>query len=375
MIDDMVQPESIVEFQRHLELASSEKKQVMIVGSRSKTRIANGTSPTVISTTRFAGIVDHQADDFTITVRAGTRLKQITELLDSAGQYLPFDPVFVDQGATIGGLVGSGLNGPCRLRFGGQRDFLIGCQFIDGRGRVVRAGGKVVKNAAGFDLSKFLIGSAGKFGILLEVTFKVFPRPRLFQSAVFETATSEAALETLRDLVNSQTGWDGLEILENHHLAARWSAPSEESMEAQTRELQQSGRRFQILKGAAESQFWNELGNFESTDSSGIVIKVPLVPRACLLLDTCFSDLKIRRRLSAAGNVAYLFLGSEQLIGETNSRLWKLGLSGQVVVGPNDYFLIGAAPQMPFLRRVKSALDPGNSFGPIEDSRSAEVAR
>ena len=71
----------------------------------------------------------------------------------------------------------SGLSGPGRFRFGGLRDFLIGVQFVDGTGKLVRSGGKVVKNAAGFDLPKFMVGSLGRFGILTELSFKVFPAP------------------------------------------------------------------------------------------------------------------------------------------------------------------------------------------------------
>ena len=85
--------------------------------------------------------------------------------------------MWVDAGATLGGTVAAGVSGPGRFRFGGVRDFILGVRFVDGQGRLLRMGGKVVKNCAGFDLPKFFVGSLGRFGVLAEVTFKVFPAP------------------------------------------------------------------------------------------------------------------------------------------------------------------------------------------------------
>src|SRR4029079_3476030 len=114
------------------------------------------------------------------------------------GQYLPFDPKCVEAGATLGGTVASGLSGPGRFRFGGVRDFILGVRFADGAGRLLRVGGKVVKNAAGFDLPKFFVGSAGRSGVLSEIPLKVLPRP------VF-TLTLRLNADTLLDIVRLLT--------------------------------------------------------------------------------------------------------------------------------------------------------------------------
>src|SRR5439155_368623 len=126
---------------------------------------------------RLSGIVEYEPSEFTFTALAGTPLKAIIAALAERGQYLPFDPPLADAGATLGGTIAAGLSGPGRVRFGGLRDFILGVRFVDGEGRILRMGGKVVKNAAGFDLPKFFVGSAGRFGVLAEITFKVFPRP------------------------------------------------------------------------------------------------------------------------------------------------------------------------------------------------------
>src|SRR5207253_308179 len=128
-------------------------------------------------TAGLRGITEYDPSEFTFTAGAGTPVREIVAALAERGQYLPFDPMLADAGATLGGTVAAGLSGPGRFRFGGLRDFILGVQFVDGEGRVLRMGGKVVKNAAGFDLPKFFVGSVGRFGILTELTFKVFPRP------------------------------------------------------------------------------------------------------------------------------------------------------------------------------------------------------
>src|SRR4029450_4463398 len=90
--------------------------------------------------------------------------------LAARGQSLRCDPFLLDAGATLGGTVAAGLSGPGRFRYGGLRDFILGVRFVDGLGRLMHMGGKVVKNAAGFDLPKFLVGSLGRFGVLAELT-------------------------------------------------------------------------------------------------------------------------------------------------------------------------------------------------------------
>ena len=111
------------------------------------------------------------------TALAGTPLSVIKAELAKHGQYLPFDPPLAAEGATLGGTVAAGLSGPGRLRYGGVRDFIVGVQWVDGSGELIRGGGKVVKNAAGFDFPKLFTGSMGRLGVLVEMTFKVFPAP------------------------------------------------------------------------------------------------------------------------------------------------------------------------------------------------------
>ena len=145
-----------------------------MVAPRQRYRAPSRDTPT-LDLAALAGIVEHTPEECTFTALAGTRISDIERLLAQHGQYLPFDPPLALAGATLGGTVAAGVNGSCRYRYGGARDFLIGARIVDGRGRLTRSGGKVVKNAAGFLLHQALVGSCGTLGILAELTFKVFP--------------------------------------------------------------------------------------------------------------------------------------------------------------------------------------------------------
>src|SRR5262249_20856303 len=145
--------------------------RVLTVGAGTKPRLSAVPGITRISTARLRGILEYDPSEFTFTALAGTSLGEISAVLAARGQYLPFDPPWVAAGSTLGGAVAAGLNGPARFRYGGMKDFILGVRFVDGTGRLLRMGGKVVKNAAGFDLPKFFVGSLGRFGALAELTF------------------------------------------------------------------------------------------------------------------------------------------------------------------------------------------------------------
>jgi glycolate oxidase FAD binding subunit len=141
---------------------------------------------------RLATIVDHQAADMTVTVEAGCPLARLDEVLRAAGQWLPLDPPRFDA-TTVGGLVAANLAGPLRASQGTVRDLLLGLRVVDGEGRVVRGGGRVVKNVAGYDLPKLHVGALGTLGVVVEATFKVRPRPAREAAIVLRTRAFDDA--------------------------------------------------------------------------------------------------------------------------------------------------------------------------------------
>ena len=158
------------------------------------------------------GVVEYEPNEFVFTALAGTPVAEVVAMLAEHGQYLPFDPPFVAAGATLGGAVASGLSGPGRYRYGGVRDFVIGVRFVDGLGQLVRGGGKVVKNAAGFDLPKLMVGSLGRLGALVELSFKVFPKPPAFGTLRVDYPSLAAAVEAMATLVTKPLDIEAVDL-------------------------------------------------------------------------------------------------------------------------------------------------------------------
>lgn len=130
----------------------------------------------LLDVTGHRGVVAYEPTELVITARAGTRLEEVERLLAEAGQELPFEPPGFGEGATIGGVVASGLSGPRRPYAGAVRDAVLGVKVINGKGQVLEFGGRVMKNVAGYDLSRLAAGSMGTLAVLLEVSIKVRPR-------------------------------------------------------------------------------------------------------------------------------------------------------------------------------------------------------
>lgn len=128
-----------------------------------------------LSTRGYAGIVSHEPTELVITARAGTPLAELEAALAEHGQCLPFEPPHFGAGATVGGMVAAGLAGPARAAAGGVRDYVLGVRLINGRGELLTFGGQVMKNVAGYDVSRALAGTWGQLGLIAEVSLKVLP--------------------------------------------------------------------------------------------------------------------------------------------------------------------------------------------------------
>jgi glycolate dehydrogenase FAD-binding subunit len=128
-----------------------------------------------LETTEYRGIVSYEPTELVITARAGTRLAEIESALREKGQMLPFEPPHFGEAATLGGCVAAGLSGPRRPYSGAVRDFVLGVRLLDGKGEDLRFGGQVMKNVAGYDISRLMAGSLGTLGVLIEISLKVLP--------------------------------------------------------------------------------------------------------------------------------------------------------------------------------------------------------
>src|SRR5258708_7320796 len=196
-----VTPQSVEEAADAIREASAVKRAILVRGGGTKWSVgkqpAPGVDAVVLNTTGLRGLIEYDPGELTFTAYAGTPLTEVQSALAANGQYMPFDPPFVDYGATLGGTIAAGLSGPRRMRYGGLRDFVIGVGYLNAEGNLVRGGGKVVKNAAGYDLPKLFCGSLGTLGVLVRVSFKVFPQPQSHQTLLIglkDAKTVQAAV-------------------------------------------------------------------------------------------------------------------------------------------------------------------------------------
>ncbi len=163
---------------------------IEIVGTGSKRFLGRRPEGTPLVVAGHRGIVDHEPTELVVTVRAGTTIAELEERLAAEGQMLPFEPP--RRVGTVGGVVASAWAGPRRPFAGSVRDALLGLRCIDGRGRVLSFGGRVVKNVAGFDVSRLMVGALGTLGLILEATFRLLPRPAAEQTLCQACPVDEA---------------------------------------------------------------------------------------------------------------------------------------------------------------------------------------
>jgi len=165
-----------------------------IQGGNSKAFLGREVAGEIIDTRAHRGIVTYDPTELVITARAGTPLSELCAALEAAGQMLPCEPPSYSEDATVGGMIAAGLSGPRRPWSGSVRDYVLGTRVITGLGKHLRFGGEVMKNVAGYDLSRLLVGSYGCLGLLTEVSLKVLPKPRMCSSIALEMDVDRALL-------------------------------------------------------------------------------------------------------------------------------------------------------------------------------------
>lgn len=314
----------------------------------------------------LSGIVEYEPDEYTFTALAGTPLRQVEALLAEHGQYLPFDPLLVQHGATLGGTVAANTSGPGRYRYGGVRDFLLGVRFVDGAGNLVRGGGKVVKNSAGFDLPRLLVGSLGRLGILVELTFKVFPGPAGYATLKVDYAALDEALVALSRLATSPLECQAvdLEPAQQEAGVTMWVRLGglAEAMPARLERMREFLGGGQGFQGPEESSLWQQARELAWVPPGWLLLKVPLTPRRIPPLAARLRERQARCRYSVGGNLAWLAWSPEEGIDGLNDLLAALNLAGLVLFGPPGRPYLGAYTGGLLASRVKQVLDPAGRF-------------
>jgi len=337
----------------------AQDKRIQPRGARTKCAPHAGESG-ILDLSAFSGVIEYQPTEFVITAWAGTPVAQVQALLAEHGQYLPFDPLLVEHGATLGGTVAANACGPERYRYGGVRDFLIGTRFVDGNGALIQGGGRVVKNAAGFDYPKLMVGSLGRLGILVDVTFKVFPRPEAYATLRVDCASLEAALALLPKLTNCPYDLNAIDLLMGVGDAAalfiRVGGLAASLLQRMDRVRALCGGG-QVITGDDEAHFWRAAREFKWLAPEECVVKVPLTPSRIPGLDAAVRH--AQRRYSVGGNVAWI---ATRDLPALDAALRALDLAGLVLLNAAGDPRIGRHRTNAFAERVARALDPHGRF-------------
>jgi glycolate oxidase FAD binding subunit len=349
---------AIIEFHREIQSIIVDHACLQPAGAQSKTALSATGEVFALDFTSLSGLIEYEPSEYTFTALAGTPLAEVHAALAEHNQYLPFDPPLVEAGATLGGTVAAGLSGPGRYRFGGVRDFMLAVQYLDGQGRLVRSGAKVVKNSAGFDMPKLMVGSLGSLGALTELTLKVFPRPAGTASFQVDFSGIDEALKVLVHLTLLPLDLYALDLAPHPrgvYLLIRIGG-SPASFPARLQRLKEMLGEGQVLEGDAEEEIWRSEREYLWMPAQTSLVKIPLTPRRVTQLDGFLSANNASRRYQAGANLAWVaWPGNLELL---DRHLQENQLRGLVLLGSPGRVYLGMDTGGTFASRVKQAVDP-----------------
>ncbi len=354
--------------------ARAQRGVLDIRGSGSKAFYGEAARGEALDATALAGISSYEPTELVVSARCGTTLAELEAALAERGQCLPFEPPHFGPGATVGGMVATGLSGPARASVGAVRDYVLGATLLSGRGEVLSFGGQVIKNVAGYDVSRLLAGSLGMLGVICEVSLKVVPAARATATLRFDLAQA-AALAQLNAWagkplpINASAWWEGTLVLRLRGAAA--------AVDAAVAAL--GGERIADEHAAA---FWNGLR--EQTDEYFVAA-----------LRAIESDAEARLwRLSLPQTAPPLALMGDQLIEWGGAQRWLVSSApaaevrqaaaragGHATVFRGDKSVGAFTPLTPTLARIQHqlalAFDPDQVFatGRLMAAPPAAVSR
>lgn len=388
----VVEPVNEQEVSAVLAFANQEGLRVLVRGGG--TQLGIGFPPTggdiLLSTVRLNQLVEHAPHDMTATVQAGLRLTDLQSTLAHARQWLALDPV-LEPTATIGGIIATNASGPRRLRYGGVRDQIIGIRVVLPDGTIAKGGGKVVKNVAGYDLSKLFTGALGTLGVIVAATFRLYPIAAASRTVVL-AAPSLVPLCDLAMRVNGSTLVPTvLDILSpttqggEYRLVVRFEM-EQEAVDDQAAALIEMATDLtntsQMIADEAEEQLWSQVAGHVAAPSSS---QTTLILKASVLLTevvhwleslqhtTQQANLHVRWRAHAGHGLIFASLTGDEaaLIGAVDElRQAATSCQGSLVVvdAPpalqRQIDVWGSSSALEVMRRLKARFDPVATLNP-----------
>ena len=336
-----------------------------------------------VSTARLNGLVEHAVGDLTVTAEAGMKFADLQAVLAAAGQFLPIDPAYPQQ-ATLGGIIATADTGSLRHRYRGVRDLLLGMTFVRSDGKIAVAGGRVVKNVAGYDLMKLFTGSYGTLGIISQVTFRVYPLPES-SGTVILTGEAGALAQAAQILLSSALTPTAVDLLspdlvtklglgKGTGLIVRFQSIAE-SVQQQSARLLEVGEKLG-LQGTKcsendEHQLWQRLPEtvWDSDTKSAIICKIGIRPSEAV---AAINELPLQDAFIHAGSglgVLRFENATAETLLQVRQRCEAKGGFLTVLVAPTDikqeldvWGYTGSAIDV--MHRIKQQFDPENILSP-----------
>lgn len=370
-------PSSADEIAAILRIASERNAAVIPKGAGFHMSLGNVPAryDVALSTTKLHRVIEYEPADLVVTVEAGMTLGTLRQHLTEHRQFLPIDG---PDEATIGGLLAVGFGGPSQQAYGFPRDWLLGCKIALADGTIVRAGGRVVKNVAGYDMTRMAVGSLGTLGVIVEASLKVAPIPAAQETLLTAYAKASDALQAARTATQAGLALRAVVVLENQ--VAFWLAGSSTAVERSREELRDftGDTEARQLNGQVADRWWASLDRLDATSDVTVRVSVPPSEVAAMLLALAAAN---ESTGTSVKRVAYPAVGviiGRLTRGAADSyadviewvRRDAVSRGGSLIVtkAPQDVKdnvdVWGDSPALPLMRRLKQEFDPKTTLNP-----------
>ncbi|MGL5032382.1 MAG: FAD-binding oxidoreductase [Microcystaceae cyanobacterium] len=385
---DLIAPSEVAQLTEILQESAQQKYKLLAMGAGSKLNWGGLVShcDRVISTRNLNQLLDHAISDLTVTVEAGVKLTDLQAILKPHRQFLPIDPAYPEQ-STVGGIMATADAGSWRQRYGGLRDLVLGFSFVRWDGQIAKAGSKVVKNVAGYDLMKLFTGSYGTLGIITQITFRLYPLPEMSQTLWFSGEVEKIALlaqnlrrsglaPTRADILSSKVA-KSLELGENLGLLVRFQNIPE-SVSEQVEQLISMARAIALthtdFTEEKEANLWQSLQNQMTVPptSESITCKIGIKPDQAISFLAQSTDLAQIHLNTGLGRLNLTF-------ADGNKTISYLSQQRQLCQKNQGFLSVLAAPKylkqqfdpwgyngnsLDLMKKIKQQFDPHNLLNP-----------
>ena len=375
----MLTPQTPQELAEALAGASAERRTVELRGNGTKRAMAGPVEPSdeQITTAGLSRVMQYEPNDLTISVEAGMRWCELTQLLAGHRQMVPLDPPFA-AAATVGGVIGANSSGPRRRLYGTARDLVIGMEFATLEGRLVHSGGMVVKNVAGLDMAKLMIGSFGTLAAIAVVNFKLSPMPETERSFLLPFASPSAALEARNKILAGVLQpaavelWNpaaGATIGNRAWILAVRAGGNASAVDRYERELASLGDGVAMEQDRQE-KLWRHIEEFTpqflERHADGVVVRASCTLKEVEAVMVSFEGPALAR---AASGVCYGYFEQAEEAADWLGDAAKRGWRAVMEFAPEEHRrsldlwpLPPGAPsaELEIMRRVKALFDPSN---------------